>query len=267
MNCKNCGVTLEGDFCSNCGQKSRTDRINGTYVLQEIPNSILQVDRGFLYTIKQLFTRPGHTIREYIEGKRVSHFKPISFVLLLATIYVFSSLLLDKNTVMGEAISGFSQALRDVLKNGNASHIEREAAPAIISFLEIVKDNYAYATIILLPFTALTTYLSFLGKGYNYFEHLIVNLFVEGQKLIIYLICTPLLLLNRNEDIAYFLEGTLVIMPLIFAGWTFVQIFKESKIIITILRLLLSYILYYILFNLIMVSGAVVITGYYYISK
>ncbi|AWH73606.1 hypothetical protein DCS32_05395 [Dokdonia sp. Dokd-P16] len=267
MNCKNCGTTLEGDFCSNCGQKSHTDRINGTYVLQEIPNSVLQVDRGFLYTIKQLFTRPGHTIREYIEGKRVNHFKPISFVLLLATIYVFSSLLLDKNTVMGEAISGFIQALKDVLKNGNASHIEREASPAIISFLEIVKDNYAYATIILLPFTALTTYISFLGKGYNYFEHLIVNLFVEGQKLIIYLICTPLLLINSNEDMAYFLEGALFIIPLIFAGWTFVQFFKESKTITTILRLVLSYMLYYILFNLIMVSGAVVITGYYYISK
>ncbi|WP_396598132.1 hypothetical protein [Dokdonia sp. R86516] len=165
---------------------------------------------------------------------------------------------------MGQAISVFSQAMRDASKNENALYVEKNVAPAIISFLEIVKDNYAYATIILLPFTALTTYISFLGKGYNYFEHLIINLFVEGQKLIIYLICAPFLLLDSNEYIAFALEGALIIMPLIFAGWTFVQFFNESKTITTILRLVLSYMLYYILFILIMGSGIIVITVYYF---
>lgn len=259
MVCKNCDFPLKGKFCGNCGQKSQTERVNAKYVLQEIPNSILQVDRGFFYTIKELFTRPGHSIREYLDGKRVKHYKPISLVLLLSAIYVFSSLLIDKNTFMGDVVSGFTQALKDTVEGGKSSFLEAESAPSIISFLDSVKNNYTYVTLLLLPFVALTTYISFLGKGYNYFEHLIINLYVEGQKLIIYLFCTPFLYLVSNEDVEYYLEIGLVIIPTAIAAWTFVQLFNKNKGITTILRLILSYVIYYMLFNFLMVLGVFII--------
>lgn len=73
MICKNCKNTFEGNFCNRCGQSSKVRKINFRYVLDEVPNSIFQIDRGFLFTVKELFTRPGHSIREFIKGKIISN--------------------------------------------------------------------------------------------------------------------------------------------------------------------------------------------------
>lgn len=53
----------------------------------DIQHGLFHFDQGIFYTAKQLFIRPGHSIREFIEGKRVEHFKPLSLVIILATAY------------------------------------------------------------------------------------------------------------------------------------------------------------------------------------
>ncbi len=53
MKCKNCNNELLGKFCSQCGQNSKTERINLNYLLSEIPNSIFQLNHGFFFTINQ----------------------------------------------------------------------------------------------------------------------------------------------------------------------------------------------------------------------
>ena len=87
MSCKNCGHDLEGNFCSNCGQSAKVDKISYGYVLSEIPNSLFQIDHGFFYTVKELFTRPGNSLREFMEGKRKDHYKPLAFLLITSTLY------------------------------------------------------------------------------------------------------------------------------------------------------------------------------------
>jgi len=69
-------------------QQAEPDKINFRYLLYDIEHGLLHIDKGISYTIKELFTRPGHSVREFIEGKRVKHFKPISFVLVLAGISI-----------------------------------------------------------------------------------------------------------------------------------------------------------------------------------
>src|SRR5208283_4811746 len=86
-NCLNCHHTLTGKYCSYCGQSAATHKINVHFLWHDIQHGLLHIDKGILYTTKELFTRPGHSIREFIEGKRVRHFKPISLVLVLAGIY------------------------------------------------------------------------------------------------------------------------------------------------------------------------------------
>lgn len=250
--------------CKNCGQSARIKEVNLKYILQEIPNSVFQVDRGLLYTIKELFTRPGHTIREYLGGKRIAHFKPIAFVLLLATLYVLLSLIIDQNTLLGDIVNGFSQASKDRIERGDG--IFSKAMPRINSFLTWMSDNYAYTTLILLPFGALTTFIAFLGEGYNYFEHLIINLYIEGQKLVIYLLFVLVLYIISNETLEDYLEAALFFIPILFAAWTFVQLSTRGKKVITILRLLLSYVLYFILFNVVITLGILIIAGIYYIK-
>ena len=84
--CKNCQSELNGNFCSFCGQKADTHRINFKFLLHEIQHGVFHVDKGILFTLKELFTRPGKMINGYLQGKRVSHFKPVALVFILGTL-------------------------------------------------------------------------------------------------------------------------------------------------------------------------------------
>jgi hypothetical protein len=39
----------------------------------DVQHGLFHFDKGMYYSAKELYWRPGHSIREFIEGKRVSH--------------------------------------------------------------------------------------------------------------------------------------------------------------------------------------------------
>lgn len=90
MICRNCDHIFQGDFCSSCGQKSNVWKMNFRYLIDEIINSVFQVDQSIIFTIKALSTRLGYSIKKFIKGKRKQYFKPYTFVLLISSIYVLS---------------------------------------------------------------------------------------------------------------------------------------------------------------------------------
>ncbi|MEO1438715.1 MAG: DUF3667 domain-containing protein, partial [Bacteroidota bacterium] len=109
MICKNCGADFHGKYCPECGQAAKTDRISGRYLLSELSEGIVQIDRGFLHTIKALTLQPGHRIRHFLAGKRVHFYKPIGFLLITSTIYVLTAYFLDKNTFFYDMALGFEE--------------------------------------------------------------------------------------------------------------------------------------------------------------
>ncbi len=68
VTCKNCQNTFHGAYCNACGQSAHTDKIDKHFLYHEIQHGLLHVDSGIVYTTKELFTRPGHAIREFIEA-------------------------------------------------------------------------------------------------------------------------------------------------------------------------------------------------------
>ncbi|MCK6693727.1 MAG: DUF3667 domain-containing protein, partial [Thermoanaerobaculia bacterium] len=84
-----------------CGQKAKTKRITTKTVWEEVRKSVIHYDQGFSYTVLQLLRRPGHAIREYLEGKRVNHIKPVKFLLWSTAInfLVFHLLGLDAEMI------------------------------------------------------------------------------------------------------------------------------------------------------------------------
>jgi ascorbate-specific PTS system EIIC-type component UlaA len=77
---------IEGNFCQHCGQNTNVDKINLPNFLHELSDSIFQINKGILFTIRELFVRPGESIREFIKGKRKYHFKPVAFALVMSTV-------------------------------------------------------------------------------------------------------------------------------------------------------------------------------------
>lgn len=168
--CKNCEHDFEGKFCNNCGQKSSVQKINYNYLLTEISESVFQVNRGLFFTIKELFIRPGHSIRQYLEGKRKPHFKPFAYVLIFSTLYVLASKLLEKNTFIGDAWSG-------LLKGWNNYESATTNNTLVLTW---IGNEFTIVSLFLLPVFSFASYLAF--KNYNYWEHLILNTFITGQQ-------------------------------------------------------------------------------------
>ena len=230
--CKNCNHHFEGNFCNACGQSSHTHEINLQYVIHEIQHGITHVDRGFFFTIKELFTRPGHSIREYIDGKRVDHFKPLAFLLILSTIYAFLSHALHDDSFLESFIIGF----RSVPDN-KVSKISYVAVDWMVT-------HYAYTSLLLIPVYSLASYLAFIKFRYNYFQHIVLNAFVLGQTTIfhtLYVFVTYFVGKDKYEDALDYVE---IIIGFLLTLWTYFQFFDGIKTWQKIVLTILNYILF-----------------------
>lgn len=229
MVCKNCGNPLGGKFCSTCGQSAQVGRISFPNLIHEVSESLFQVNRGFFFTLKELFIRPGKTLTEFINGKRKDHFKPIAYVLTWSTLYFLTVQITNQNTWIDDAITGWM--------NGAKEETQTEQLPRSIIWL---KSNYAYATLLLLPVFSFGSYLAFRRFGKNYFEHLVINSYITGQQAIIYslfAIGNSLVPHLALESIPFFAATT-------YNFWVFWQFFSEGNRIINILRSIITYLLY-----------------------
>lgn len=226
--CKNCNNNYNGNFCNICGQSSHTQKINFQYVLHEIQHSILHVDSGIFYTIKELFLRPGNSIREFIEGKRIKHFKPAAFVIILSLIYSFLEHKIDKITFIEDGLLGIVEGA-----NYDDNHNDKE-----YKIFEWFIHHYSYTVLFLIPVFSLASFLAFKKSKYNYFEHLVLNNFLFGQITLIFILTIPLSLIFSNN---YNVEIIRIVLAVIFAFWAYFQFFNSIRKFARILNTVLTY--------------------------
>jgi hypothetical protein len=62
--CKNCGHAVQGLYCSHCGQRTDSKRINFSFLWKEVLHFFTHLERGFLYTTLQMVIRPGLTVKK-----------------------------------------------------------------------------------------------------------------------------------------------------------------------------------------------------------
>lgn len=225
--CKNCGQHFKGHFCSNCGQAAKTHEINLHFFWHDIQHGFFHFDNGIFYTARQLFSRPGHTIREFIQGKRVRHFKPISLVILLATIYGLLSHTFHINVVTDIKISGLGNA--DI----NMEQIK-----------EWMDTHYAWVTLIMLPFYSLGSFIAFRKQRYNFMEHLVLNAFLAGQRLILHIAVFPIIYFLNNSSNSESFNNFLSFADYILIFWAYSQFFNNLSKIKVFWRTLYMYIIF-----------------------
>jgi hypothetical protein len=133
------------------------------------------VDRGIAYTLRQLLTRPGHSIREFLEGKRVNHYRPLALLLLLGAIVVFVQHWLGIS---------FVKAGQDMFRSDTADASARLKAFQANSN-EFIERNQNLVYIFMIPFNALGYWLMFRRQRYNYPEMMVVQTFITNFHLLI----------------------------------------------------------------------------------
>jgi hypothetical protein len=79
-NCLNCGATLRGPFCAQCGQRAHVHRsVRG--FMQDFLQGILNFEGKFWHTLPMLAWKPGEMTRRYIAGERARFISPVALYL------------------------------------------------------------------------------------------------------------------------------------------------------------------------------------------
>jgi hypothetical protein len=196
-----------------------TSVLNWQYVKDEVKYVVLHLNKGFLYSVKQLLTRPGDTVRDFLEGKRVNHYKPILLVFVLAGLNGFLSQYINCKGVMPEI---------------NNNPIAKEL-PKMMNW---ISSHYAVVELTLLPLYSLCSWFAFKKFGYNYIENIIINCFASSQRLILGLITIPILYLVDSEHLM--VVSSLIALPIYGVTiWLYLQLYKKEVVGDVIVRLLL----------------------------
>lgn len=163
--CKNCQSPINSKFCSQCGYDQQLQRIDGAYLLGEL-RSILNFDKGILFTIREMAMRPGESINTFISEDRNRLVKPIVFLILTSLVYTIA-----------QQIFQFQDGYV-VINDENTS-----AVKFISSW---IASNYGYANVLMALFIAFWLKIMFRKQDKNYFEILILLCFIMGMGMLFF---------------------------------------------------------------------------------
>jgi hypothetical protein len=214
-NCKNCGYTITGNFCEQCGQKASVSAITLQGILHEVFHYFTHLDKGFGYTLKKLITAPGTMQLNYLEGERTRHQKPFSMFFICGTL-----------SGLGYYLVNVAEARIYGVQDLRAEDFYRHYFVVLQAFL--------------LPLYTLITWLCFRNQKYNYAETLVMMLYSLS---LVYLVLVPIVSLNLVFP--GFDNRILEIVFLLFyitkTNLNFYEGRKWQVILLTLLSLVISY--------------------------
>ena len=85
--CLNCGDSLTGNFCANCGQEAVDERAAIWPLVSDVLSEFARWDSKFVRTLLPLLFRPGYLTNEYNSGKRASYLAPFRLFLSVSVLF------------------------------------------------------------------------------------------------------------------------------------------------------------------------------------
>jgi hypothetical protein len=219
--CRNCEKEFDGKYCPNCGQKATVKRITVQAMFTDLAKKLFPWDEGFLYTSRTVLLRPGPTVRAYLEGRRASHSKPLSF---LGIVVALSLILIPQEELTTAMMAGQKDPRLQKLANWLAS-------------------NMTVVFVLMIPFLALFSRWFFRRADVNYAEHAVLNAYVVGGMSIISI---PVYFIFKwlgyplNEPVGYTLQS---VFFLAFYVWAYVQFFRPANPVWVGIKSVLVYVL------------------------
>lgn len=221
-NCQNCNEIITGSFCSNCGQK-KYKRIDKKYIWDEIQYTVIHTNKGFLYSVKNILRNPGKTARQFIDGNRVSHYKPILLVFVLSGVATFISYkVLNLKEVMA---AYFAQ-----------QHLDSNLMGDMMS---LMSSYTSVLMLLLVPFFALTTKIAFRKWGHNYYEHVVMNAYILAfYTLVSIVLVYPVMYIFRHSPDTFFniTQFSFLLVPVMLV-WFFKEFYKDKPLKSTVIKI------------------------------
>ena len=208
LRCLNCHQPLADSYCARCGQKASTHRYSfGHFLAHDLVHGIWHVDNGLLPTLKALFVRPGHRVREYLMGQRVGFFNFFTLLLLLL------------------AAGHFLESFTDVKLSDLTSESSRAAVGAVEDFF----TKYPKASLVLtIPVYALFSFVWFRKSGFNLTEHFVLNAYKTAGESVITILFTVLTIFYTNVPVLSKVYGVVALSTLLYSVVFYFQFFAQA---------------------------------------
>lgn len=169
--CLNCGAARLGDYCQDCGQHHRDDRLTLRLLWSEIASRFLMFDSVLTQTLWGLARRPGATALAYVRGHRRRYVNPLSYFLIAAAVALF---FFESDSEM-----------REVMNSGAAVYASIFSEAQTERFIEVViasvKVSYAYQLLVFVLALAGMWRLLFRRAGFTFAEALVPALYAMSQ--------------------------------------------------------------------------------------
>lgn len=83
----NCGTTVAGRFCQNCGQENTEPQEGFFTIVSHFFNDITHFDGKFFQTVRLMISKPGFLPAEYVRGRRASYLNPIRMYIFTSAVF------------------------------------------------------------------------------------------------------------------------------------------------------------------------------------
>lgn len=235
--CKNCNEIITAKFCPNCGQKTSIHRYSIKHFIEhDLIHGIWHVDNGIFFTIKELFIRPGHSIREFINGKRVGYFNFVTLLLIII------------------AVSHFVEQYSQV----KFSDLMPESSKSSINKIDDFTKKYPKLSLLsTIPFYSVFSFLWFRKSKLNLSEHFVLNSYKTVSESIIGLFFIIITIFYTNQEGLITVYSIVIFFSLVYSFWFYKQFFStygysKKSLIMRSVAVIFSYMLFSMILGIIL---------------
>jgi hypothetical protein len=204
--CRHCQTICDDSFCPHCGQATATSRITLREIAADVLFSFVKVNRGFLFTARELAWQPGRAIEAYLAGHRIPYYPPHKYLFLLG------------------AVTTFLAVRYQYFKNPYplVSNLPADANAFLNAFFQYANDYTTLINVVTTPVFALFSFL-LLRNLYNYAEHLVINAYITAQQLLFLIVLVPLFEIQSARSL---LLAGYTLLSVAYNAWVYRQLFQ-----------------------------------------
>lgn len=195
----------------NQNPTNQVKRINFSYISHELQH-LLHLESGFLYTVKELFFRPGKLVRSFILADRTKATKPLIFLIFSATLFTL-------------LFHFFHTEYHFFSLNQEIGNVDQYLKKEMIS--NWVNSHIGYTSLFIGFLISLWISLFFKKHGYNIYEITVLLCYSIGQSFLIVCLFALTGQLFKSNVIA----NIGVFAAYLYVFWSIGQFFGEKKII------------------------------------
>ncbi len=228
IKCLNCETEFEGKYCPECGQTSKTGKLNLRILIKDVLAGMFDLEKPLYRTLIGLATKPGTMISNYIDGKRKSYANPIKFGLATSALLMLMTRLRGSIT---DATMEVTDSFPDMDEAG------RQFALEYAKITEAMEPYNQILTIFLIPLIAGLFSLFFRKTSRSYTDNIAFSFYIMG---FIDIVMCLLMLFNIHNLFPSLFSSLNPLIFIVYFSWAAIVFFRV-KVFTGIFKSLLLY--------------------------